>query len=82
MVSKVMVLGTPTLALLLGAGASATDRVLEAMLDDTFAGIHQLDWFDWAVMAPYFGVLIVLSMYGLHRYEMIRAYFKNKHKLG
>ncbi len=60
---------------------SATDKVLEALLDDTFAGIHSLDWFDWAMMIPYFAVLIVLSFYGLHRYEMIRAYYKNKHKL-
>jgi hypothetical protein len=32
-------------------------------------------------MVPYFAVLIILSFYGLHRYEMIRAYYKTKHKI-
>ncbi len=41
-----------------------------------FAGIHQMAWFDWAILIPYFSVLIVLSVYGLHRYDVIRTYFK------
>jgi len=34
--------------------------------------------FDWAIMVPYFGVLLVLSVYGLHRYAMIRGYWKHR----
>jgi len=45
-----------------------------------FAGIHQMAWFDWAMLIPYFSVLIVLSVYGLHRYEVIRTYFKHRKK--
>src|ERR1051326_878781 len=45
-----------------------------------FADIHRLAWFDWAMLIPYFTVLIVLSVYGLHRYETIRTYFKHRHK--
>ena len=71
---------SPFAFLLLGA-QSATDKMMDALFDDTFAGIHQLDWFDYTMLVPYFAVLIVLSLYGLHRYEMIRAYYKNKHKL-
>src|ERR1700758_2931695 len=41
-----------------------------------FAGIHQMTWFDWAMLVPYFSVLIVLSIYGIHRYDIIRTYFK------
>jgi len=48
--------------------------------DDTFAGIHQLSWFDWALLVPYFGILAVLSIYGMHRFEMIRTYFKYRKK--
>ena len=33
---------------------SATDRLVRSMFDDTFAGIHQLAWFDWAMLIPYF----------------------------
>jgi len=48
------------------------------MFDDTFVGIHHLVFFDWAILIPYFSVLIVLSFYGLHRYEMIRGYWKHR----
>jgi cellulose synthase/poly-beta-1,6-N-acetylglucosamine synthase-like glycosyltransferase len=44
--------------------------------DNSFAGIHQLAWFDWAMLIPYFTVLTILSVYGVHRYETIRTYFK------
>ena len=45
-----------------------------------FAGIHQLAWFDWAMLIPYFTVLVILSIYGLHRYDIIRTYFKHRKK--
>jgi cellulose synthase/poly-beta-1,6-N-acetylglucosamine synthase-like glycosyltransferase len=60
---------------------SSIDQAVEAFFDPTFAGIHQLAWFDWALLIPYFSVLIVLSAYGLHRYEMIRGYLKHRKKL-
>jgi cellulose synthase/poly-beta-1,6-N-acetylglucosamine synthase-like glycosyltransferase len=59
---------------------SATDRFIDSLFDNTFAGIHHLDWFDWALMVPYFTVLLILSCYGLHRYEMIRGYWKHRKK--
>jgi cellulose synthase/poly-beta-1,6-N-acetylglucosamine synthase-like glycosyltransferase len=60
---------------------SVYQQVRRALLDNTFAGIHQLDWFDWAILIPYFGLLAILSLYGLHRYEVIRTYFKYRKKL-
>jgi len=45
-----------------------------------FAGIHRMAWFDWAMLIPYFSVLIVLSVYGIHRYDVIRTYFKHRKK--
>ena len=65
-------------AFLLVAPPSATQRFVYSLLDNTFAGIHHLDWFDWTMMVPYFATLAVLSCYGLHRYEMIRGYMKNR----
>jgi cellulose synthase/poly-beta-1,6-N-acetylglucosamine synthase-like glycosyltransferase len=59
---------------------SATDRIVRGMFDDTFSGLHQMAWFDWAMLIPYFSVLIVLSIYGIHRYDIIRTYFKHRHK--
>src|SRR5580700_1766953 len=59
---------------------SATQRFMDSLFDNTFAGIHHLEWFDWMMMVPYFAVLLVLSCYGLHRYEMIRGYWKHRKK--
>ncbi len=61
--------------------ASTTDKILNVLFDDTFAGIHQLTWFDWAILLPYFGTLMVLSLYGLHRYKVIHEYFRVKKTL-
>src|ERR1035441_322116 len=59
---------------------SATSRMVRSLFDDTFSGIHQLSWFDWAILIPYFAILALLSVYGVHRYEMIRTYFKHRKK--
>jgi len=60
---------------------SLLTRVKQSLFDDTFSGIYHLQPFDWAMLIPYFAILIVLSIYGCHRYEMIRGYLKHKHKL-
>src|ERR1700733_10629262 len=59
---------------------SAAQRFMDSLFDNTFAGIHHLEWFDWMMMVPYFAVLLVLSCYGMHRYEMIRGYLKHRKK--
>ena len=70
-------LSTPVAALLV---TSQFDKISRGLFDTTFTGIHQLRWFDWAILVPYFGLLAILSVYGLHRFEMIRAYFKHRKK--
>ena len=60
--------------------ASSASVVFNGLFDDTFSGIYRLSPFDWALLVPYFGILIILSIYGLHRYETIlryRRYRKN-----
>jgi cellulose synthase/poly-beta-1,6-N-acetylglucosamine synthase-like glycosyltransferase len=61
--------------------ASLTGRLSEALFDDTFAGIHQLAWFDWALLIPYFALLGFVSFYGFHRYEVIRTYLKHRKRM-
>src|SRR6185295_4964129 len=56
-------------------------KVFDALFDSTFNGVYRLQPFDWAIMVPYFGVLAVLSVYGLHRYAMIRGYWKHKNQI-
>ena len=70
----------PSLAAILLA-TSAFTRISRSLFDDTFAGIHQLSWFDWALLVPYFAILGVLSVYGLHRFDTIHSYFKHRKKV-
>src|SRR5579864_4417371 len=58
------------------AATGLADRLVRNLTDTTFTGIHQLGWFDYSLLIPYFGTLAILSVYGLHRYDMIRTYFK------
>src|SRR3954452_17769864 len=58
--------------------SSTASRLAQSLFDPTFAGVHRLSWFDWMLLLPYFSILAILSVYGLHRYEMIRTYFKHK----
>ncbi|MGH9706722.1 MAG: cellulose synthase family protein, partial [Candidatus Acidiferrales bacterium] len=43
-----------------------------------FKGLYQLNFFDIAVMTPYFIVLVILAAYGMHRYSLVYNYFKNR----
>jgi cellulose synthase/poly-beta-1,6-N-acetylglucosamine synthase-like glycosyltransferase len=51
-----------------------------SLFDHTFSGVYQLSWFDWSLLIPYFSILAILSIYGLHRFEIIRTYFKHRRK--
>jgi hypothetical protein len=44
--------------------------------DQTFKGLYHWNAFDAALLLPYFAVMIVLAIYGVHRYTMCYLYFK------
>jgi cellulose synthase/poly-beta-1,6-N-acetylglucosamine synthase-like glycosyltransferase len=44
--------------------------------DQTFKGLYHWNLFDAALLLPYFAVMIVLSLYGIHRYTLCWIYFK------
>jgi cellulose synthase/poly-beta-1,6-N-acetylglucosamine synthase-like glycosyltransferase len=44
--------------------------------DQTFNGLYRWNWFDASLLIPYFAVMIVLAIYGIHRYTMCYRYFK------
>ncbi len=52
--------------------------VRQHFLDTTFQGLYQINGFDLALLIPYFIVLIILAMYGAHRYWLVYLYYKNK----
>ncbi|MBI5281634.1 MAG: glycosyltransferase [Candidatus Solibacter usitatus] len=60
---------------------SKVDKWTRALTDTTFAGIHQLDWFDWLLLIPYFTLLTILAIYGAHRYAVVRGYLKYKSRI-
>ncbi|MGA2195946.1 MAG: cellulose synthase family protein [Bryobacteraceae bacterium] len=68
------------LPLALLAARSGAGTFSRMFAQTPFAGIHQLAWFDWAILIPYFTVLVILSVYGIHRYDIIRTYFKHRRK--
>lgn len=43
--------------------------------DRRFSGVYHANGFDLAMMIPYFIVLFVLAIYGLHRYWLVYDYF-------
>ena len=57
------------------AQQSAVSRFFHKLTDKTFSGIYHANAFDLAMMIPYFIVLLVLAMYGLHRYWLVYDYF-------
>ena len=58
------------------AQQSAISRYFHRLTDRTFSGVYHANAFDLAMMIPYFIVLLVLAMYGLHRYWLVYDYFQ------
>jgi cellulose synthase/poly-beta-1,6-N-acetylglucosamine synthase-like glycosyltransferase len=47
---------------------------------DPFQGLYQPNAFDLAFLIPYFTILTLLSIYGLHRYHLTYLYLKHRRK--
>src|SRR5438034_2732256 len=47
---------------------------------DPFRGLYRANAFDLSILIPYFTILIILSVYGLHRYALTLIYLRNKRK--
>src|ERR1035441_4548254 len=45
-----------------------------------FRGIYQPNAFDLSILIPYFTILVILSVYGIHRYHLTYLYMKNRGK--
>jgi cellulose synthase/poly-beta-1,6-N-acetylglucosamine synthase-like glycosyltransferase len=60
----------------LAARLSSPSQYWHKLTDPTFRGIYHANAFDLAMMVPYFLVLFVLAIYGLHRYWLVYDYYK------
>jgi cellulose synthase/poly-beta-1,6-N-acetylglucosamine synthase-like glycosyltransferase len=61
---------------LLAAHAAFLDQYWHKITDRTFTGLYHANFFDLAMMIPYFIVLFVLAMYGVHRYWLVYDYYR------
>src|ERR1700691_1430559 len=66
------------LAALLLWGSNPVTVYFRRLVDPTFRGLYQANAFDLAIMLPYFFVMAILAMYGLHRYALVYNYFKHR----
>jgi cellulose synthase/poly-beta-1,6-N-acetylglucosamine synthase-like glycosyltransferase len=57
---------------------SPLTRYWHQVTDPTFRGLYQANTFDLAIMLPYFLVMVILSVYGIHRYTLVYNYFRNR----
>lgn len=47
-------------------------------LDQTFKGLYRWNAFDTWLLIPYFIVMVILAFYGIHRYQLVWLYYKNR----
>jgi cellulose synthase/poly-beta-1,6-N-acetylglucosamine synthase-like glycosyltransferase len=57
------------------AAQSSLGHYWQKITDRTFSGVYHANGFDLAMMIPYFIVLFILALYGLHRYWLVYDYF-------
>src|SRR5580658_1703921 len=48
--------------------------------DRTFKGDYRWNAFDIGLLVPYFVVMVILAFYGIHRYQLVWLYYRNKGK--
>src|ERR1700709_417796 len=48
--------------------------------DRTFEHLYRWNSFDTALLIPYFIVMVILAFYGVHRYQLVWLYYRNKEK--
>jgi len=69
------------LLLILPFHSSQLGRYINSIFHkDPFRGIYHVNAFDLTILIPYFTILGILSIYGLHRYFLTYLYVKNKQK--
>jgi cellulose synthase/poly-beta-1,6-N-acetylglucosamine synthase-like glycosyltransferase len=69
------------LAILVAPANPVVRYIYKIFHKDPFRGIYHANAFDLSILIPYFTILIILSIYGAHRYYLTYLYLKNKHKL-
>ncbi len=69
------------LAILVAHANPVVRYFLKVFHKDPFRGLYQPNAFDRSFVIPYFTILIILSIYGVHRCYLVFLYLKNRHRL-
>jgi cellulose synthase/poly-beta-1,6-N-acetylglucosamine synthase-like glycosyltransferase len=48
------------------------------LVDPTFEHLYHSNPFDTALLIPYFVVMVILAFYGIHRYQLVWRYYRNR----
>ena len=48
--------------------------------DKTFEHLYRWNTFDTCLLIPYFVVMVILAFYGIHRYQLVWLYYRNRKK--
>jgi cellulose synthase/poly-beta-1,6-N-acetylglucosamine synthase-like glycosyltransferase len=46
--------------------------------DHTFRNVYRWNAFDVTLLVPYFIVMVILAFYGVHRYQLVWLYYRNR----
>src|SRR4051812_14438208 len=65
-------------AVFLASQTSVSVYISRIFTPDPFRGIYQVNGFDLLLLIPYFTVLSILAVYGLHRYVLVYKYYKHQ----
>jgi len=65
-------------AVLIGHAHPVVKYFLMVFHKDPFRGLYQPNAFDLSILIPYFTILGILSIYGIHRYCLVYLYMKNR----
>jgi len=55
-------------------------RTFQSSWDTPFKGLYTWNWFDAMLLLPYFCVMVVLALYGLHRYQLMWMYYRHRER--
>ena len=66
------------LSFLIASGNPLVRYAHKIFQKDPFQSLYQPNAFDLAILIPYFTVLIILSIYGVHRYHLTWTYLRHK----
>jgi len=53
-------------------------QLLQRQTDRTFKGLYQINTFDLCLLIPYFVLMVILAIYGFHRYQLVWMYYRNR----